>query len=49
MQSRGCRVERRLCAPRWKYRAGRGIAYGAGLRAGEVVKLRISDIAQSAC
>lgn len=30
--------------PGLKYKAGLGVAYGAGLRAGEVVMLRISDI-----
>jgi integrase/recombinase XerD len=35
--------------PGLKYKAALSIAYGAGLRAGEVVMLRISDIAPSAC
>jgi integrase/recombinase XerD len=30
--------------PGLKYKAARSIAYGAGLRAGEVVMLRVSDI-----
>ncbi len=38
-------VERLLnAAPGLKYRAALGMAYGAGLRASEVVSLKVSDI-----